>query len=276
MMIPAAGVGFKAEHLADALAAPAADLWFEVHAENYMVAGGPRLAMLEAIRRERPLSLHGVGMSLAGAAEPDADHLAALKRLVDRFEPALVSEHLAWSRLDGRCFPDLLPVPRSNEVLRRLAANISRVQDALGREILIENPTHYLALRDHEWSETSFLAELARRTGCRLLIDINNVAVGAHNLGYDAETWLDAIPAKLVGEIHLAGHTLDGEGTLLIDSHDEPVSEQVWGLYQELVDRIGPRPTLIERDGNVPAFKELMRERERAQAALDGDIALAA
>ena len=276
MMIPAAGVGFKAEHLADALAAPAAGLWFEVHAENYMVAGGPRLAMLEAIRRERPLSLHGVGMSLAGAAEPDADHLAALKRLVDRFEPALVSEHLAWSRLDGRCFPDLLPVPRSNEVLRRLAANISRVQDALGREILIENPTHYLALRDHEWSETSFLAELARRTGCRLLIDINNVAVGAHNLGYDAETWLDAIPAKLVGEIHLAGHTLDGEGTLLIDSHDAPVSDRVWHLYEDFIVRIGARPTLIERDGNVPPFAELMAERERAQGILAGSLAVAA
>ena len=276
MMIPAAGVGFKAEHLADALAAPAAGLWFEVHAENYMVAGGPRLAMLEAIRRERPLSLHGVGMSLAGAAEPDADHLAALKRLVDRFEPALVSEHLAWSRLDGRCFPDLLPVPRSNEVLRRLAANISRVQDALGREILIENPTHYLALRDHEWSETSFLAELARRTGCRLLIDINNVAVGAHNLGYDAETWLDAIPAKLVGEIHLAGHKLDGEGTLLIDSHDAPVSDRVWHLYEDFIVRIGARPTLIERDGNVPPFAELMAERERAQGILAGSLAVAA
>lgn len=276
MMTPAAGVGFKAEHFADALAAPAADLWFEVHAENYMVAGGPRLAMLEAIRRERPLSLHGVGMSLAGAADPDPDHLIALKRLVDRFEPALVSEHLAWSRLDGRCFPDLFPVPRTNEVLRRLAANISRVQEALGREILIENPSHYLALRDHEWSETSFLAELARRTGCKLLIDVNNVAVGAHNLGYDAEAWLDAIPAKLVGEIHLAGHTLDGEGTLLIDSHDAPVSDDVWHLYEDFIVRIGATPTLIERDGNVPPFAELMAERERAQAILAGSLAVAA
>src|SRR5689334_18242542 len=180
-MTAAAGIGFKAEHYAEALAAPAADLWFEVHAENYMVAGGPRLAMLERLRRERPLSLHGVGMSLAGAAPPDPDHLAALKALVDRFEPDLVSEHLAWSRLDGRCFPDLLPVPRTNEVLTRCAVNIGRVQDALGREILIENPTHYLALRDHQWSETSFLSELARRSGCALLIDVNNVAVGAHN-----------------------------------------------------------------------------------------------
>jgi hypothetical protein len=275
-MIPAAGVGFKAEHFAEALAAPAADLWFEVHAESYMVAGGPRLAMLEAVRRNRPLSLHGVGMSLAGAADPDPDHLAALKRLVDRFEPALVSEHLAWSRLDGRCFPDLLPVPRTNEVLKRLATNIGRVQDALGREILIENPTHYLALRDHQWSETSFLCELARRSGCKLLIDVNNVAVGAHNLGYDAAAWLEEIPAKLVGEIHLAGHTLDGEGTLLIDSHDAPVSDDVWQLYDGFVARMGPTPTLIERDGNLPLFRDLMAEREHAQGILDGSLALAA
>ena len=275
-MIPAAGVGFKAEHFAEVLAAPAADLWFEVHAENYMVAGGPRLAMLEAIRRDRPLSLHGVGMSLAGAADPDPDHLAALKRLVDRFEPALVSEHLAWSRLDGRCFPDLLPVPRTNEVLRRLSANISRVQDALGRKILIENPTHYLALRDHDWSETSFLAELARRTGCKLLIDVNNVAVGAHNIHFDPSAWLYDLPADRIGEIHLAGHSVDAEGTLLIDSHGEPVGEQVWSLYCELIERIGPRPTLIERDGNIPPFAELMIERERAQAILGGSLSLAA
>lgn len=215
-------------------------------------------------------------MSLAGAAEPDPDHLAALKRLVDRFEPALVSEHLAWSRLDGRCFPDLLPVPRTNEVLARCAANIGRVQDALGRQILIENPTHYLALRDHSWSETSFLAELARRSGCGLLIDVNNVAVGAHNLGYDPSAWLYDLPAERISEIHLAGHTIDAEGTLLIDSHDAPVSEQVWSLYEELIERIGPRPTLIERDGNVPEFVELMRERDRAQGVAFGDIARAA
>jgi len=275
-MTPAAGIGFKAEHFGEALASPAAGLWFEVHAENYMVAGGPRLAMLEALRREKPLSLHGVGMSLAGAAEPDAEHLAGLKRLVDRFEPALVSEHLAWSRLDGRCFPDLLPVPRTNEVLARCAANIGRVQDALGRQILIENPTHYLALREHSWSETSFLAELARRSGCGLLIDVNNVAVGAHNVGFDASNWLDAIPAERVGEIHLAGHSLDAEGSLLIDSHDAPVSERVWALYHAFIERIGPRPTLIERDGNVSAFAELMGERSRAETLLKGDLALAA
>jgi uncharacterized protein len=275
-MTPAAGIGFKPEHFGEALAAPAAGLWFEVHAENYMVAGGPRLAMLERLRRERPLSLHGVGLSLAGAADPDPAHLAALKRLVERFEPALVSEHLAWSRLDGRCFPDLLPVPRTNQVLARCAANVGRVQDALGRRILIENPTHYLDLRDHSWSETSFLAELARRSGCGLLVDINNVAVGAHNVGFDAAAWLQAIPAEYVGEIHLAGHSLDAEGTLLIDSHDAPVSEEVWALYDHLIARVGPRPTLIERDGNVPAFAELMGERKRAQGLLAGELDLAA
>lgn len=275
-MLPAAGIGFKAEHFHEAVASPAAGLWFEVHAENYMVAGGPRLAMLEALRRERPLSLHGVGMSLAGAADPDPEHLAALKRLVDRFEPALVSEHLAWSRLDGRCFPDLLPVPRTNQVLARCAANIGRVQDALGRQILIENPSHYLALSDHSWSETSFLAELARRSGCGLLIDVNNVVVGAHNLGFDPAAWLDAVPAHHVGEIHLAGHSLDAEGSLLIDSHDAPVSEPVWALYRRLVERVGARPTLIERDGNLPPFAELMGERQRAQSTLEGELALAA
>ncbi len=275
-MTPAAGIGFKAEHFAEAVASPAAGLWFEVHAENYMIEGGPRLAMLEALRRERPLSLHGVGMSLAGAAEPDRDHLAALKHLVDRFEPVLVSEHLAWSRLDGRCFPDLLPVPRTNEVLARCAANIGRVQDALGRQILIENPTHYLNLSEHSWSETSFLTELARRSGCGLLIDVNNVAVGAHNTGFDASAWLGAIPAERVGEIHLAGHSLDAEGSLLIDSHDAAVSEDVWRLYDAFVARIGARPTLIERDGNVPAFAELMRERARAQRTLGPEVALAA
>jgi uncharacterized protein (UPF0276 family) len=275
-MTPAAGLGFKPQHFQEALAWPAADLWFEVHAENYMVAGGPRLAMLETLRRDRPLSLHGVGMSLAGAADPDPDHLAALKSLVDRFEPFAVSEHLAWSRLDGRCFPDLLPVPRTDAVLARLSANIGRVQDALGRPILIENPTHYLDLRGHQWSEASFLSELARRTGCGLLIDVNNVVVGAHNLGFDAASWLGSIPAHLVGEVHLAGHTLDGEGTLLIDSHDAAVSEDVWQLFAGFIDRVGPRPTLIERDGNVPPFADLAAERDRAQMILGGELAIAA
>jgi uncharacterized protein (UPF0276 family) len=241
-----------------------------------MVDGGPRLAMLEALRRDRLLSLHGVGLSLGSASEPDPDHLAALKRLVNRFEPDLVSEHLAWSRLDGRSFPDLLPLPRTHESLKHLSANIGRVQDALGREILIENPTHYLPLQHHQWSETSFLRELARRSGCKLLIDVNNVAVGASNIGFDAANWLADIPPNLVGEIHLAGHSLDADGRLLIDGHDAPVSEQVWSLYETFIEQVGRRPTLIERDGNVPPFAELLSERDRAQAILGQEVLLAA
>jgi uncharacterized protein len=275
-MTPAAGLGFKPQHFSEAMASPAAGLWFEVHAENYMVDGGPRLAMLEDLRRERPLSLHGVGLSLGSAEPPDAEHLAALKRLVDRFEPALVSEHLAWSRLDGRSFPDLLPLPRTNQSLAQFAANVSQVQDVLGRQLLVENPTHYLPLQQHQWSETSFLRELARRSGCLLLIDVNNVAVGSSNIGFDASDWLLDIPAKLVGEIHLAGHSVDANGSLLIDSHDAPIADSVWDLYAGFIARIGPRPTLIERDGNIPSFSELMAERERAQAILNEELRLAA
>lgn len=275
-MVPAAGVGFKSEHLAEALAAPAADLWFEVHPENYMVEGGPRLAALEHLRRDHAISLHGVGMSLAGLDPPDRDHVDAVKRLVDRFEPALLSEHLAWSRFQGRCFPDLLPVPRTNQALSRCADNVSRAQDALGRPLLIENPSLYLALADHGWSEPEFLVELARRSGCGLLVDVNNVAVSAHNIGFDAAEWLTSIPAACVGEVHLAGHSLDAAGELLIDSHDAPVSEDVWDLFGALVARIGPRPTLIERDGNVPPFAALLQERDRAQRMLNGELRLAA
>jgi uncharacterized protein (UPF0276 family) len=272
----AAGVGFKAEYFEDALAARAAGLWFEVHAENYMVPGGPRLAMLGALRSEHPIAFHGVGMSLASDAPPDSGHLKKLASLADRFEPALVSEHLAWSTLDGIYYPDLLPIPRNMHTLASCVANISRVQDALGRSILIENPSHYLPLSGHELDECDFLAELAIRSGCGLLIDVNNVAVGANNLGYDARSWLDQIPPSLVGEIHLAGHSRDADGTLLIDSHDEPVSEQVWDLYESLIARIGARPTMVERDGNLPPFEELMAERNRAQALVEGGLALAA
>ena len=269
-MAPIAGLGFKPIHFEEALAAPAAGLWFEVHPENYMVAGGPRLAMLEALRAARPLSLHGVGMSLASDAEPDRAHLAALRRLCERFEPMLVSEHLAWSRGEGRYYPDLLPFPRTTEALLRIGRNIARVQDALGREIAIENPSLYVAIDGHEWSESDFLAQLVRRTGCRLLVDVNNVAVSANNLGFGARAYLDALPADAVAEIHLAGHRPDPElgPELLIDSHDAPVAEEVWALYDYLVARIGPVPTLIERDGNLPPFGELLAERERAAAIL--------
>ena len=271
-MQPAAGIGFKPQYFHEAVASPAAGLWFEVHAENYMVEGGPRLAMLEALRRERPLSVHGVGLSLAGAADPDPDHLQALKRLCGRIQPFLVSEHLAWSRSGGTSFPDLLPFPRTNEALARVARNIDITQNALGRQILVENPSLYLSLDGHDWGETDFLRELVRRTGCRLLLDVNNVAVSASNLGFDPFAYVDALPADAIGEIHLAGHSPDPElgEALLIDSHDAPVSEAVWALYAHALSRSGafPAPTLIERDDNIPGFAELMAERDRAAALM--------
>jgi len=265
---PSAGLGLKPEHYAEALAAPADGLWLEVHPENYMVPGGPRLAWLEAIRARHPLSLHGVALSLAADAEPDAAHLAQLAALVRRFEPALVSEHLAWSSWRGAYFPDLLPFPRTAEALWRVEANVSRAQEALGRRIAIENPSHYLPLEGHAWEEIDFLAELARRTGCGLLLDVNNAFVSARNLGASADAYVDAFPGEFVMEVHLAGHAPDAGSTLLVDSHDAPVAPEVWALYERLVARIGPRPTLIERDGNLPPWPELLAERVRAQAVL--------
>lgn len=263
-MIPTAGVGLKASHFDEALASPAAGLWFEVHAENYMVAGGPRLAMLEQVREARPLSLHGVGMSLAGHELPDPDHIMAFKALCDRFEPFLVSEHLAWSRIGRHSFPDLLPFPRTNEALDTVCRNIDFAQSLLGRQLLIENPSHYLALDGHDWSETGFLAELALRTGCGLLLDLNNVHVSAANLGFSAADFLADFPAHVVGEIHLAGASMDAELDLLIDSHSAPVSAPVWALLDQFLATHGPRSVLIEWDRDVPEFDALMREHRQA------------
>ena len=275
---PSAGLGLKPQHYEDALAAPADGLWFEVHPENYMVDGGPRLAWLAAIRARHPLSLHGVALSLAADAPPDEAHLARLAALVDRFEPALVSEHLAWSSWRGAYRPDLLPFPRTSEALTRIAANVERAQEALGRRIARENPSHYLVIDGHEWDEIDFLEALARRTGCRLLLDVNNVFVSARNLGLSAEAYVDAFPGALVEEVHLAGHTADPSlgAALLVDSHDAPVDPAVWSLYERLIARIGPRPTLIERDDNLPAFDVLMVERARAEAALRAPLRRAA
>jgi uncharacterized protein (UPF0276 family) len=261
------GLGLKPQHFDDALTCDAAGLWYEVHPENYLVAGGPRLAWLEAIRARHPLSLHGVSMSLASVAPPDPQRLQALAALVERFQPALISEHLAWSAWRGHYYPDLLPVPRNLTTLHQLAANIGRMQDALGRRIAIENPSHYVSM-EHEFSEAGFLAELASRAGCGLLVDVNNVHVSAHNIGQDAVQWLDAIPSHAVMEIHLAGHKPDAARMLLVDSHDSDVAPTVWELYQRLIQRIGPVPTLIERDGDIPAFSALLRERGRAHDLL--------
>lgn len=265
-----AGLGLKPEHFEEALACPAEGLWFEVHSENYMVEGGPRLAWLEAVRSRHPIALHGVALSLAADTSPDKAHLARLKSLADRIQPAIVSEHLAWSTWRGVYHPDLLPFPRTGAALMRIVDNVMRTQDALGRRIALENPSHYMRLDAHTWDEIDFLAELARRSGCGLLLDVNNVYVGARNLGYSAEAYIDAFPAGAVMEIHLAGHSPDprmGEA-LLVDSHDAPVAPAVWALYERLIRRIGPRPTLIERDDKLPPFDELLAERDIAHSRL--------
>jgi len=271
-----AGLGLKPQHYQDALAASDAGLWFEVHPENYMMAGGPRLAWLDAVRERHPLSLHGVSLSLAADAPPDPAQLDRLARLAARVEPALVSEHLAWSAWGGRYYPDLLPFPRTHGALARIAANVARTQDALGRRIAVENPSHYLRIDGHDWSETDFLAELARRTGCGLLLDVNNVHVSACNLGYDAAAYLDAFPAGAIMEIHLAGHSRDGaDSMLLVDSHDAPVAPAVWTLYERLIERTGPLPTLIERDDGIPPFAELLGEARQAGNILGAQKATA-
>ncbi|MEK7454921.1 MULTISPECIES: DUF692 domain-containing protein [Sphingomonadaceae] len=266
-----AGLGFKLEHLDEALTARNPGLWFEVHAENYMVDGGPRLRALVALASQFPISLHGVGLSLASAEPPTPEHLTLLRRLVDRIQPAAVSDHLAWQKWEGAHHADFLPFPRTREALAITADNVARVQDALGRAIMVENPSLYVDLPGHELDEAAFLSQLATRTGCGLLVDVNNIFVSAANLNFSAEARIDAIPASIVGEIHLAGHRPDPDPTsgLLIDSHDASVSDPVWLLYQRLIDRIGPRPTIIERDDEIPQFNELMLERDRAHRLLE-------
>jgi uncharacterized protein (UPF0276 family) len=273
-----AGIGLKPQHFDEAHACRAAGLWLEIHPENYMVAGGPRLAWLDAIRERHPLSLHGVAMSLAADGAPDAAHLERWAALVDRFEPARVSEHLAWSAWGGVYRPDLLPVPRTRHALHRVVSNIAIVQDRLRRPIALENPSHYLAFDEHEFDELDFLIEITRRSGCTLLLDVNNVHVSANNLGYRAEAVIDAVPADLITEVHLAGHSADPSlgPQLLIDSHDAPIAPEVWSLYARLIRRIGPRPTLIERDEHVPAFAELLAERDHAHALMVDTLAEAA
>ncbi len=261
-----AGVGFKTEHASAILEHRPSLGWFEVHPENYMVPGGPRHVTLEAVRERYPLSLHGVALSLGGAERLDREHLRALRALVDRYQPGLISEHVAWSTHDGVYFADLLPTPLTAEALDRLCANIDEAQDALGRQILIENPSNYLRLPSSDIPEPEFLVAAARRTGCGLLVDVNNVYVSAANIGYDAEAYIDALPIELIGEIHLAGHAVeeaDGQ-QLLIDNHGAMVAQGVWALYARLIGRSGPRPTLIEWDTDVPEWCVLHAEARKA------------
>ena len=264
-----AGVGLKQPHVEHALAHSEPRLWFEVHTENYMVAGGPRLAQLRRIRESFPVSFHGVGASLGGPAPPEPGHLAAVRRLVDEFAPVLVSEHAVWSSANGVWFADLLPLPRTTDALRRLVDGVDRYQEAVGRRILIENPANYLPFTS-EMDEPDFLNEVAVRTGCGLLLDVNNVYLSARNCGIDSERYIESFPANRIEEIHIAGHEADenlGEA-LLIDSHAAPVSEAVWNLLDVALAYLGPRPVLLERDANLPPFETLMEERRLAATAL--------
>jgi len=268
---PAAGIGLKADYFRDVFEAAASTdgLWVEVHAENYMVDGGPRLAWLEVIREEIPVSLHGVGLSIAGPGPLDEEHLARWRALASRIEPAAVSEHLAWSVHHGQYHADLFPALLTEETLERACSNIARMQDVLDRSVMIENPANYADLR-HEMDEADFLNELVRRTGCGLLLDLNNLAVTRNNIARSPEDFLSRINAAAIGEIHIAGALPDpADPSLIIDSHDAPVSDEVWALLDDALSRFGPRPVLLERDSRLPPFKTLMKERTKAQAALE-------
>ena len=267
-----AGTSFKHEHLSAILAEVKQRGFFEVHAENYMGAGGPPHRALEAVRRDYPVSLHGVCMSI-GAPQPlDQAHLARFKSLVERYTPALVSEHLAWSTHESTYFNDLLPLPYTEATLELVCDHIDEIQNAISRPLLLENPATYVSFAESTMSETEFIRSTARRTGCGLLLDINNVFVSATNHGFSAMEYLSDFPLGGVGEIHLAGHAerTDDEGEpLLIDSHDGPVADAVWKLFETVVGQCGPVPTLIEWDSNIPDWPILKAEAAAAQQILD-------
>jgi hypothetical protein len=273
--VPAgAGIGLRAAHVRDVLSMRPRTPWFEVHSENYFADGGPALAALARIRADYPVSLHGVGLSLGSTDPLDGAHLAKLQRLITRVEPSLVSEHLCWSSVDGRHFNDLLPLPYTREALDHVCARVSRVQDVLGRELLVENVSSYLAFADATMPEWEFVAALAHRTGCRLLLDVNNVYVNAVNHGFDPDAYVAALPAAAVAEIHLAGFETTAAG--LVDTHGAPVAQDVWDLYARTLARLGPRPTLIEWDTAIPAFAVLEAEAATAQRHLEACDACAA
>ena len=268
---PRPGVGYKPQHYRAILEDPGPVGWLEVHAENYMGAGGRPLAQLAALAERFPLSIHGVGLSIGGEGRLDADHLARLKALVARVQPASFSEHLAWSTHESAFLNDLLPLPYTDATLARVADHIDEVQEALGRPMLLENPSSYLAFAESTWAETEFLAEIARRTGCGLLLDVNNVFVSATNLGFTPQGYIDAFPLHAVGEIHLGGHDEDEDdhgAPLLIDSHGREVADPVWALLDHTLARSGPKPVLIEWDTDVPDWPVLAAEAMRAERAL--------
>lgn len=270
--LPAApGVGYKPQHYAEILAGAGPIGWLEIHAENYMGDGGRPLAQLRALAERFPISVHGVGLSIGGEGRLDAEHLARLKHLVGWLNPASFSEHLAWSTHDSAFLNDLLPLPYTNATLDRVVAHVDEVQDTLGRQMLLENPSSYLAFSESTWDEPDFLREIARRTGCGLLLDVNNVFVSATNLGFTPQAYIDGFALDQVGEIHLGGHDEDEDdhgAPLLIDSHGREVADPVWALLGHTLVRSGPKPLLIEWDTDVPAWPVLAEEARRAEEAL--------
>jgi uncharacterized protein (UPF0276 family) len=264
-----AGIGLRSPHVGEVLATRPALPWLEVHPENYL-GGGPAVRALLTIRGHYPLSVHAVGLSVGSADGVDRRHLGRIKDLVDRVEPSLVSEHLAWSQVGGAYLNHLLPLPYTEESLAVVSRNIDAAQTALGRRVLIENPSGYLRFATSTIPEPEFLAALVQRTGCGLLCDLNNIYVTSENLGVDPVAYLDALPPEAVGELHLAGHSAneaDGR-TILIDDHGSPVSPAVWALYEHALDRFGPRPTLVEWDTDIPPLEVLLGEAQRADARL--------
>ncbi len=261
------GIGLKSEHLLEVIKSQPELAFFEVHAENYMTAGGNHMRFLDAVAEIYPLSVHGVGMSLGSAEGIDSDHLAKFKRVVERYQPWLVSEHLAWSVHDGHYLNDLLPLPLNEATLQVVADNIARMQDVVGRQILIENPSTYVSFQATDIPEPEYLSRLAEKTDCGILLDVNNVYVSAKNNNFDAGEYLANIPAALVGEIHLAGHAVkDVDGAeIRIDDHGSSVADDVWSLYVQTIERIGARPTLIEWDSNVPELSVLVSEAHQAR-----------
>lgn len=270
--IPAtAGIGLKPQHYAEVLARRPLLDWFEVHPENYMGEGGAPHHYLTRIRENYALSLHGVGLSIGTDGPLEKVHLARLKALIDRYQPASFSEHLAWSTHEGTYFNDLLPLPYTSHTLDIVARHVDEVQETLGRRMLIENPATYLAFDTDAMAETEFLSTLAKRTGCGLLLDVNNVFVSACNNGFDARGYIEAFPLQHVGEIHLAGHAElrdEGEATLLVDTHDRPVRDKVWDLYTLVISHRGPVATLIEWDTDTPSLDVLISEADAANAIL--------
>lgn len=274
----AAGIGLRGPYHAEFLQGRPAVAWLEAHSENFFAEDGIALGVLERIRGDYPLSLHGVGLSIGSVDPLDEAHLKKLSRLIERVEPGVISEHLCWGSIGGRYLNDLLPLPYTEEALTHMVDRIEQIQDVLGRRLLIENVSSYLEFVDSAIPEWEFLTAVAERSGCGLLLDINNIYVNAVNHGFDPGTYIEAIPADRVVEMHLAGHTVRayGDREILVDTHNAPVCEDVWALFERTVRRMGARPTLIEWDSDYPPLDTLIGEADKAQSILDRAHELAA